>query len=384
MPEGRIFISYRRGADSHVTGRLHDRLEQSFGRDRLFMDVDSIPPGVDFVDYLDKQVGQCEAFLAVVGPGWIEALDRLKDPADFVRIEIEAVLKRPDIPIIPVLIDDIKMPKADELPEQLHPFVRRAGIALPHDHFAAIVDGRLSRTLSAALDPKGETGAIEFPDAAQASRPDTEPDPHLIRSNPNEPVHLDLPPAISSARSKSRPSIASLIGIALGVVIGTALVWQQFFTAPDREETVEAGLWPKGYVVCGARFGGFDELNFQLIAEQLTEKKDRDLECTASVAFDKTTNRRCCRRELIDLIDATGDTRIAKKLIETGTTDPNASGAYMLNIGILSVLSRTKAPNCVPAATLERLEKFERVSGDATYRTNLKTAKANMNCASNK
>ncbi len=85
-----------------------DRLVQQFGREAVFVDVDSIPFGVDFRTYLDEQVAKCDVFLAVIGPDWdggqrhSEGKSRLEDPGDFVRIEIESALKR-QIPVIPVL-----------------------------------------------------------------------------------------------------------------------------------------------------------------------------------------------------------------------------------------------------------------------------------------
>jgi hypothetical protein len=42
---GKIFINDRRGDDPGNTGRLFDQLQDVFPRDRLFMGVDSIPPG---------------------------------------------------------------------------------------------------------------------------------------------------------------------------------------------------------------------------------------------------------------------------------------------------------------------------------------------------
>ena len=63
----RIFISYRREDSEHVTGRIYDRLEGHFGRDAVFLDVDTIPFGVDFRDHLGRAVGQCDVLLAVIG-----------------------------------------------------------------------------------------------------------------------------------------------------------------------------------------------------------------------------------------------------------------------------------------------------------------------------
>src|SRR5262245_44585530 len=104
---GKIFINYRREDSIGTAGRLHDRLAHTFGRDNLFMDVDHIPAGVDFVEYLNSQVAQCGVFLAVIGPNWLNAKDnrgrrRFDNPDDYVTIEIAAALAR-KIRVIPVL-----------------------------------------------------------------------------------------------------------------------------------------------------------------------------------------------------------------------------------------------------------------------------------------
>src|SRR5262245_27741997 len=72
---GNIFINYRREESSHVAGRLHTSLAPRFGRDKLFMDVDSIPVGRDFEEHLNSQVAACDAMLAIIGPNWLAAKD---------------------------------------------------------------------------------------------------------------------------------------------------------------------------------------------------------------------------------------------------------------------------------------------------------------------
>ncbi len=47
---GQIFISYRRDDDKYATGRLYDRLSEHFPKNRIFIDVDNLEPGADFVD----------------------------------------------------------------------------------------------------------------------------------------------------------------------------------------------------------------------------------------------------------------------------------------------------------------------------------------------
>jgi hypothetical protein len=65
---GKIFINYRRGDDPGFAGRLFDRLEEAFTADRIFIDIDNIEPGLDFVRVLEDQVDRCDVLLAVIGP----------------------------------------------------------------------------------------------------------------------------------------------------------------------------------------------------------------------------------------------------------------------------------------------------------------------------
>jgi hypothetical protein len=57
---GKIFINYRRGDDPGFTGWLREQLEETFDPSQLFMDVDSIEPGLDFVRVLEDQVKKAD------------------------------------------------------------------------------------------------------------------------------------------------------------------------------------------------------------------------------------------------------------------------------------------------------------------------------------
>jgi len=140
----RIFINYRRDDAPGVAGRLFDHLALKFPRRNLFMDVDAMTPGIDFVEQLDLQVSQCRALLAVIGPRWLDARDqdggrRLDSDKDYVRIELASALKR-NIPVIPILVDGATMPPEDKLPDDLKPLVRRHALELRHTRFGADAD----------------------------------------------------------------------------------------------------------------------------------------------------------------------------------------------------------------------------------------------------
>ena len=129
-----VFISYRRGNTNAHAGRLYDRLKDRFGSDRVFMDVDTIVPGTDFVDHVRRAVGSCEAMLVLIGNDWLYCQDedgrrRLEDPDDFVRLEVTTGLTR-GVRVVPVLLQGARVPKASELPEQIAALTRRNAIEL--------------------------------------------------------------------------------------------------------------------------------------------------------------------------------------------------------------------------------------------------------------
>src|SRR5262249_48981330 len=152
---GTVFINYRRGDEPGFTQALFSRLEQAFPADKLFMDVDHIPAGEDFVRGLESQVAQCDVMLAVIGKEWLSVTDergnrRLDDPHDFVRIEIESALKQ-NKRVIPILVHEARMPHPDDLPESLKPLARRNAVRLTHERFKADAQG-LIKALQQALD----------------------------------------------------------------------------------------------------------------------------------------------------------------------------------------------------------------------------------------
>ena len=133
----KIFISYRRADTADITGRIYDRLIGHFDKSAIFKDVDSIPPGVDFKEHLEKAVGKCKIFLVVIGDKWLEVTDsmrksRLQDSSDFVRIEIEAALNR-NILVIPLLVRGASMPAEKKLPPSLQKLIYRNGIPIRPD-----------------------------------------------------------------------------------------------------------------------------------------------------------------------------------------------------------------------------------------------------------
>jgi uracil-DNA glycosylase family 4 len=163
----RIFINYRRQDSEGYVGRLYDSLCQSFERDDIFMDIDSIKPGVDFVKTIEDAVANCDVLLAIIGPQWSALADeagnrRLEQWNDFVRIEIVSALRQNKL-VIPVLVGRAHMPSPDELPEDLAGLARRNAIELSHQRFAYDVD-RLVSAIKTALPGSIASASRTTPD----------------------------------------------------------------------------------------------------------------------------------------------------------------------------------------------------------------------------
>lgn len=161
-----VFINYRRDEEGDRAQRVYEVLRGRVGADRVFIDFD-MKLGVDFHEQLGTEVGRCNVVLAVLGRGWTEvkAADgsrALDDPRDWVRVELETALERPDVLVIPVLVGGAEMPAEEELPATLRHLVRRQGRRLRHDSFepdaqrlAEAVEHHLSQLSAQVAGPSG-------------------------------------------------------------------------------------------------------------------------------------------------------------------------------------------------------------------------------------
>lgn len=134
----RIFISYRRADSQIISGRIYDQLEQAFGADNIFKDVDNIPPGRDFRGVLREYVAWCDVMLAIIGPDWLdirnrEGARRLDDPEDFVRLEVHSGLERDGALVIPVCVKGAAPPPADALPLALRELAFNNAVEIRND-----------------------------------------------------------------------------------------------------------------------------------------------------------------------------------------------------------------------------------------------------------
>ena len=198
MTTTRVFINYRRSDTRHVAGRLRDQLVNRFGEDSVFVDVESIQPGEDYVAAIDGAVSSCNYMLVLIGEDWLTPDDggvrRIDDPNDRLRLEIEAGLRH-QTTVIPVLVDAARMPKSRELPASLVALSRHQAARLRYDSFPGD-----ARYLIDALDPE------------QAASPPTQP-------WPGAPAAKDGETGIEPTAESKVERIARWLSFALLVVV---------------------------------------------------------------------------------------------------------------------------------------------------------------------
>ena len=134
-----IFICYRREGAGYVGRLFYDRLVQVFGSDQIFMDVDKIAAGQPFGPIIEQKIFDSKVFLCLIDTDWLTCEDkndvrRLDDEKDFVRQEIAFALKSHSY-VIPILLQNVEMPRGDQLPSDLDQLSGLNAVTIRHEGF---------------------------------------------------------------------------------------------------------------------------------------------------------------------------------------------------------------------------------------------------------
>jgi hypothetical protein len=161
MATRKLFINYRRDDSRADAGRLYDRL-QALYPDRVFRDVGSLEPGVDWHTAIERVLGSSDACVVVIGPRWLSIADangkrRLDDPRDTVRKEVSTALAN-GMRVFPVLVGGAKMPAEEDLPEELQSLARRNALEITEQDFDEDVT-KLARAIERTLGWTSRTSA---------------------------------------------------------------------------------------------------------------------------------------------------------------------------------------------------------------------------------
>jgi sulfatase modifying factor 1 len=253
----KVFLSYRRQDTPGISGRIFDRLRGHFGDGFVFMDVDSIPPGVDFRKYIAAAVQQCDVVVAVIGRNWAGnegTSRRLDDPRDFVRIELEAALKR-DLPVIPILIDRAPMPAPQELPPSLASLAFRNALVVDqgqdfHPHVDRLIKGieRL-KAKSQSKSPGAAPHANEEPSVGKKS-----PTPRLPKS-PGSAANTRTP---DPEKGRARVSVAATDAPEQTEILEEAVNADQFRPTRWRWYILGGSLLSMVGLAASGQIAGFD------------------------------------------------------------------------------------------------------------------------------
>ena len=228
MTDG-VFVSYRRDDAAGHAGRLYDRLTARFGKDRVFIDVDSIDPGADFVDVIESTLADSAVVVVVIGPNWLRTTgdgqtSRLRDPEDFVHMEVRRSLELGK-KMIPVLVEGAQMPLVDELPDDLKRLARRNALDVSDlrfhgdaDRLADAIEKMLASSQTQALPALESTpDPPHEPDVRPVSARSTDAPKGVTRSGP-------FPAVMPRRRAARRPApwrvlVAALALVAVLVVV---------------------------------------------------------------------------------------------------------------------------------------------------------------------
>ena len=203
-----IFISYRRDDTEGQAGRLFQDLSATFGSETVFMDVSGIEPGIDFRRAIEKQTESCGVLLALIGRNWLTITNpdgkrRLDDSNDVVRFETASALRR-DIPVIPVLVQGARMPRPEELPDDLKDLAFRNSVEITHARWDSDM-----QLLIKALQPHVQRAVPAQTEGA-----------HRSAAAPEVPSSPPSPSVPQSSPQRKRKWAAPLIALAALLVLG--------------------------------------------------------------------------------------------------------------------------------------------------------------------
>ena len=144
----------------------------------------------------------------MIGTGWIDTQDergqrRLDDPMDFVRLETASALKR-DIPVVPVLVHGARMPRPEQLPNDLAELAYRNGVELTHARWDSDVEV-LCKAMSAYVEHSPKS---------------LNPDNTLTAAS------TPVPANISPSNKKPMTAIVAASLVALAIAIGGYVIYR--------------------------------------------------------------------------------------------------------------------------------------------------------------
>jgi TIR domain len=263
-----IFISYRREDSGPYAGRLYDALVSHFGPGGVFFDIDTIGPGEDFREVIQKTCSSCKVLLAVIGRHWATVCDkngkvRLESKNDTLRMEIASGLQN-GLRVIPVLVGGAEMPDESVLPEDLQALAYRNAWDLSDKRFHNDVE-LLVEALKKMLNTPPNISSVASPSTVKNTAGRVKKAPK--KKSETTAVRQKTAPTESrrstiSSPYKSSTSLVPLYGISPGKTIESELA-----NIGERSQFIEdkTGEPYRQWKVNGATFVGDKKIVTSLV-----------------------------------------------------------------------------------------------------------------------
>lgn len=351
MPN-KVFISYRREDSRYQARRVYDAFVHALPPDTVFMDVDSIPPGADFVEILEGWVQQCDVLLALIGPNWLNSIDprtglrRVDSPDDFVRIEVRGALER-RIPVVPVLLDATEMPTTAELPDDIKALRRRHAEFVDFRTFDADVQRLIKRLkMGRAVELPGEQPGARAAD--HGNRQATAPTLNTFLQ-----------------RLKPKAQSANPLVLAAAAVLLLAIGGTSYLNSPERH--VDASVSPADLAKLeesrrSAEARASEATDALAVAQKAREEAESKADAAATARSTAEENRRAAEARAKEATDALAVAQKAREEAEAKTT------AAMTALDKME--EKRQATEAIANYGSEALKKSEKTRIDAENRAN--------------
>ena len=209
-----VFLSYRRDDAGPYARSLQLQLNQRIPGAPVFMDLDSIEPGLDFAEVIEDAVNSSAVLVALIGRQWATLTDedggrRLDNPDDYVRFELKTALEQ-SVRVIPVLIDGAKTLRQQELPAELHKLARLNAHKLTYERYQDDAD-RLLDLIQRVLATVGEEPLAE-PERELLDRNGGEKADRQAREGATRPTEEEADTKVLEERADSAMAAGSVAG----------------------------------------------------------------------------------------------------------------------------------------------------------------------------
>ncbi len=159
-----LFISYRREDEGPTAIFIKSKLDEVFGSEHVFMDLDNIQRGDNWKDTLKNNLEECNCLIVIIGKNWLRIQDeffvrRIDKKDDWVRIEIETAIRR-GIKIIPLFIGGALTQK-EALPKSIQKLLDSQGLVINALSWQSDIAALVSSLIGLGFKRAGTD--IEFP-----------------------------------------------------------------------------------------------------------------------------------------------------------------------------------------------------------------------------